>query len=71
MLPSVNILTFQLYTWSRLKKDKKEVNLESNKELALHNAVEFPPISLTDEDFVTFSRLAAEEIMRRSIKRDS
>ena len=45
--------------------------LEDKKELALHNAVEFPPINFTEEDFVTFSRLAAEEIMRRSMKRDS
>ena len=47
------------------------MKLEEKKELALHNAVEFPPIDFTEEDFVTFSRLAAEEIMRRSIKRDS
>ena len=45
--------------------------LEDKKELALHNAVEFPPINFTEEDFVTFSKLAVEEIMRRSIKRDS
>ena len=46
-----------------MKKDKQEVKLESLDE-------ESTPITLVQEDFSAYSRLVAEELMRRNIKRD-
>ena len=65
-VPSLNILTLQLYTWSKLEEDQKTVSFDEEKQK------EYPPISpLTEEDFKVYSRLYAEETMRRGIKRDT
>ena len=47
-----------------MKKDKQEVKLESLDEGST-------PITLVQEDFSAYSRLVAEELMRRNIKRDT
>lgn len=66
IVPSLNILTLQLYTWSLLRQDQKpEEFKEEFKEV-------HPPISqLTKEDLNAYSRFFAEETMRRNIKRDT
>ena len=65
-MPSLNVLTLQLYTWSKLREEQKTFKFEEEKE------EEYPPISpLTEEDINAYSRLYAEETMRRNIKRDA
>ena len=79
-MPSVNILTLQLYTWSKLKKENKEVNYEELEKKSLAQKgrdpqqkvqINFPQISLSAGDLKCFSKLAAEEILRRGIERDA
>ena len=65
-MPSLNVLTLQLYTWSKLSEVQKSFKFEEEKE------EEYPPIPpLTEEDINAYSRLYAEETMRRNIKRDA